>query len=606
MRKGVRDRIVSALGPEHIRTSVARSLRLLLLAAVLQGCRFVESADTSTSGGVAKAAAPEADADKVSDGLKKLFESADDTNSRPPLDFTDYRLLRSVYAGRDFEPVWTRSFEESSRLDALVSILQRVDEHGLEPAAYHLPLILRLRDAFMQSAPGSHDALPLLDVALSDAAVRLEADLRYGLFDPKTVHFGDYNLPRPQKRYKADALFAEDVAAHFRSAAPSDPRYADLQNALRRLRSMENDRIAPIPSPGGKIEPGQNSDILGHVERRIKYLDQLRITEIPPLPESSFSSRYDTRGYTRYDSVLADEVREFQRKHGLLDDGILGDRTIKAMNMPMRDRIRTLRLNLERVRWLPLPDNGAYVRVNVPEFYLYAVRDGVREVRTKVCTGMRYRVSVKGHRPMNYQTPIVSGEISSLILNPPWNVPSSIATRETYYQALKDSTYLRRHRYRVIRRDSVIHSTSIKWRDHDPDNLPFRFVQDPGEGNALGRIKFMFANPFDIYLHDTPKRKPFTYASRTVSHGCIRVEEPMRLMAFLLKGHSSWSTQSVQDYLDRSRSTKTVILENKVPVYVDYVTAWVDERHVIQFRDDVYGKDGQLARAFALHSGGAW
>jgi len=559
VRKGVRDRIVSALGPEHIRTSVARSLRLLLLAAVLQGCRFVESADTSTSGGVAKAAAPEADADKVSDGLKKLFESADDTNSRPPLDFTDYRLLRSVYAGRDFEPVWTRSFEESSRLDALVSILQRVDEHGLEPAAYHLPLILRLRDAFMQSAPGSHDALPLLDVALSDAAVRLEADLRYGLFDPKTVHFGDYNLPRPQKRYKADALFAEDVAAHFRSAAPSDPRYADLQNALRRLRSMENDRIAPIPSPGGKIEPGQNSD-----------------------------------------------MREFQWKHGLLDDGILGDRTIKAMNIPMRDRIRTLRLNLERVRWLPLPDNGAYVRVNVPEFYLYAVRDGVREVRTKVCTGMRYRVSVKGHRPMNYQTPIVSGEISSLILNPPWNVPSSIATRETYYQALKDSTYLRRHRYRVIRRDSVIHSTSIKWRDHDPDNLPFRFVQDPGEGNALGRIKFMFANPFDIYLHDTPKRKPFTYASRTVSHGCIRVEEPMRLMAFLLKGHSSWSTQSVQDYLDRSRSTKTVILENKVPVYVDYVTAWVDERHVIQFRDDVYGKDGQLARAFALHSGGAW
>jgi murein L,D-transpeptidase YcbB/YkuD len=219
---------------------------------------------------------------------------------------------------------------------------------------------------------------------------------------------------------------------------------------------------------------------------------------------------------------------------------------------------------------------------------------------------MRYRVSVKGHRPMNYQTPIVSGEISSLILNPPWNVPSSIATRETYYQALKDSTYLRRHRYRVIRRDSVIHSTSIKWRDHDPDNLPFRFVQDPGEGNALGRIKFMFANPFNIYLHDTPKRKPFTYATRTVSHGCIRVEEPMRLMAFLLKSHGSWSTQSVQDYLNRSRSTKTVILEDKVPVYVDYVTAWVDERHVIQFRDDVYGKDGQLARAFAEHSGGAW
>jgi murein L,D-transpeptidase YcbB/YkuD len=269
--------------------------------------------------------------------------------------------------------------------------------------------------------------------------------------------------------------------------------------------------------------------------------------------------------------------------------------------MPWSERELRVSLTLERARWLHLPDSGRYVRVNIPEFYLYGVENGVVSMRMKVCTGMRWRsMRIKGQPPINYQTPIVSGMITYMVLNPTWSVPPSIAVRETYFEALKDSTWLLRHNYKVIMKETqaVVPSTSIKWKNYNPDKLPFRFIQDAGAGNALGRIKFIFPNPYDVYLHDTPKRMPFKLATRSVSHGCVRIEEPMRMVDFLQKNSTEWNRAKIEEYLQASKTTKWLTLQQKVPVYFDYNTVWVDARGAIQFRDDVYGKDAEVKKAF--------
>jgi murein L,D-transpeptidase YcbB/YkuD len=200
---------------------------------------------------------------------------------------------------------------------------------------------------------------------------------------------------------------------------------------------------------------------------------------------------------------------------------------------------------------------------------------------------------------MNYETPQLHGTLTYLVLNPLWNVPHSIAIRETYYQALKDPSYLLRNNYKVYVKDSLVNPLSVEWSKVNPEKIPFRFVQGAGRGNALGRIKFMFYNDFDVYLHDTPKRMPFRNASRAVSHGCVRIEEPMAFVKFLLEGHSTWNPTKIQAYLNQTQEGKIVFLERKVPIFIDYVTAWVDEAGRIQLREDVYGKDRVLKEAFA-------
>ncbi|MDH7515920.1 MAG: L,D-transpeptidase family protein [Bacteroidota bacterium] len=550
---------------------------------------------------------PSIDAEAVAAGIRAILLPPEDTISPRKVLLSHPKLLYHFYRSRDFAPVWVQSFEPSSPMGKFLAVLEHVDEHGLDPAMYGSERISRLRSSFLSAPSAADSVLPLLDVAISDAAISLDTDLRAGVFAPMDLYPENFNLPVKPRRSSASVLAAVDIAEHFRTIAPRNGRYTSLQNALRLLRQMaRGDTLETIPFPGGKIEPGQHATILGRIDRRIRFLRQLRLGGSPPLPENAFTSRYDAKGYTVYDSALVENVKEFQRNHGLLDDGVIGERTVKMLNMPLAERIRLVRLNLERCRWLNFPDTGSYVRINIPEFYLHAVHDDRTVERIKVCLGMRYTVVIRGHRPMNYQTPMTWGYISAIVLNPPWYVPPSIAARETYYAALKDSTYLRRHNYRIVRGDSVLRSGSIRLKEYDPNNLPFRFVQGPGEANALGRIKFVFDNPFGIYLHDTPKRKPFTYATRTVSHGCIRVEEPMRLLSFLLTPRDRWTLDSVRQYLDRTQATKTFSLARKTPIYIDYMTVWVDTDGVIQFRDDVYGKNRVLAHAFAALPGAKW
>ena len=588
----------------HSPSWLTLGLIVLLLACgtAVQSCNLVEKGNGSKANAAA-ASQPDVDIERLRHAIRLHLTPPSDSGNTGIGKYENDGILYRFYSENDATPVWTKSFVNTTRIDTLMHFLEMSYEHGLQPVYYDVANIVKLRKQFLESTEnggeGDYDALAKLELALSGAALIYASHMRYGVLNPLSVFPNDYFHRVEVRRIDDAALRAGDhIGSYLRGLQPQGPRYALLISALRRLRSLQRTGpVTPIVSTDKKIEPGKHTAVLGAVERRIKYLSQLRIDDNPLRPEADFTSKYDALGYTQYDSMLVDRVKEFQRRNGLLDDGVLGDRSFKAMNLTHDERINQVSIAMERMRWLRMPDSGKYIRVNVPEFYLYAVDNGVTAVGMKVCVGMRYSVYVKGQPGKNYQTPMVSGKMNYIVLNPTWSVPPSIATRETYYQALKDSTYLQRHGYRVLLNNEDVHSTSIKWKDYKPDKLPFRFVQRPGEGNALGRIKFVFENAFDIYLHDTPKRKPFTFASRTVSHGCIRIEQPMRMLDFLLKDHSSWFPQSVTDYLAASRTTKWITLEKKVPVFVDYITVWVDEQGTIQFRDDVYGKDGRIAIA---------
>ncbi len=575
---------------------------LLCTGAGLQSCNLVERGNTATADS-SGAELPEVDTDALREALRGMLVAPDDSTNPLPSSFAHYGVMYRHYITTELNPVWTASFAAPAPMDTLLHFLEAAHEHGLHPSLYGVTQLRELRKRFLASTAaggdGDYRTLAKLELALSDAALSYASHMQYGALDPRSVFPNDYfHAVRERRIDDAVLRSGAGLGAYLRSLEPRDARYGQFIAALRRVRALQRTGpVTPITFPGSKIEPGQQSALLGQIERRIKYLSQLRLDETQPLPEQQFTSKFDAAGYSRYDSVLADKVKEFQRTRGLLDDGVLGDRSFKAMNLTHEERIRGIELAMERMRWLRMPDSGKYVRVNVPEFYLYAVENGSTRIRMKVCVGMRYSVYVKGQPGKNYQTPMVSGLMHYIVLNPTWSVPPSIATRETYYQALKDSTYLRRHGYKVLMNNSEVDPTSIRWRDYKPDKLPFRFVQRPGEGNALGRIKFVFDNDFDIYLHDTPKRRPFTFASRTVSHGCIRIEEPLRMLDFVLTTHKTWPPQAVLNYLDVDRTTKWITLDSKIPVYVDYTTTWVDERGVIQFRDDVYGKDKRIAAA---------
>ena len=571
-------------------------------STLLASCNLTGKAKTEGNGrdGVTLASV---DAEKMQAALAARLVAPTDSTSSFPRQFRHYDAVYSFYTQRGRLPLWTANLNATKDMDTLLACIDHAGEHGFEPDHFGAARLHRLKEQVLNAAAAGrveYDSLAMLELRLSDAAVSYASHLQDGLLDPTKVFSSKYELPLRPRANSGEILRAADIAAFLRGIQPAEPRYLALQKALATVRALaKTGAITPIPFPGKKIEPGAFSPQLGAIERRIKYLSQLRTSAGQMQPESSFSSRYDASGFTKYDSLLVKTVAEFQRSHGLLDDGVLGDRTFAALNLTHEERALRVSLTLERARWLHYPGVGTYVRVNIPEFYLYGVENGTATMRMKVCTGMRWRsMRIKGQPPINYQTPIVSGTISHMVLNPTWSVPPSIAVRETYHEAKKDSTYLRRHNYKVLLNNEVVPSTSIKWKDYNPDKLPFRFIQDPGQGNALGRIKFMFNNPYDIYLHDTPKRAPFKYATRSVSHGCIRIEEPMRMVDFLLKGATKWDRAKTDEYLAATRTTKWIPLENRIPVYVDYNTVWVDDRGVIQFREDIYGKDAELKRAF--------
>jgi murein L,D-transpeptidase YcbB/YkuD len=265
---------------------------------------------------------------------------------------------------------------------------------------------------------------------------------------------------------------------------------------------------------------------------------------------------------------LEQAVRGFQERHGLVPDGAVGPATLGELNQRPDDHVREIAINLERWRWMPRDLGKRYVLVNIAGFSLEAVDAGRRALDMRVIVGKPYT-----------RTPMFGSTMKSVVLNPSWYVPASIANKELWPKARRDASYLRRNGYEVL-----------------PGG---RIRQRPGAGNALGRIKFLFPNRFGVYLHDTPSHGLFGQTVRTFSHGCIRIEKPLDLAVWALRDDPQWTPQALETALATGRE-RSIPLSSRIAVHVAYWTAWVDDAGVLQVGRDVYGRDAELGRRLGL------
>jgi murein L,D-transpeptidase YcbB/YkuD len=289
-----------------------------------------------------------------------------------------------------------------------------------------------------------------------------------------------------------------------------------------------------------------------------------------------------------YDAALESAVREFQRSHGLRDDGLVGPETRTALNVSAAARLSQIEIGLERQRWLPADLGPVHVLVRIPAFELDVVERGRPELSMRIIGG----------RP-DWRTPIFSARISSVVLSPYWNIPASIAAREVVPAARRDPGYLDRNEIRVVSgygtAERTVSPRSIDWGNYDAYRSGYRLRQEPGPQNPLGGVKFLFPNAYNVYLHDTPGKDLFAEPERAFSHGCMRVEKPLEMAEYLLRG-LGWNRARIEEVIAR-RVERSVALPEPVPVHILYQTVWVDADGRVHFRKDLYGYDQRLARA---------
>jgi len=290
-----------------------------------------------------------------------------------------------------------------------------------------------------------------------------------------------------------------------------------------------------------------------------------------------------------FDEPLEHAVTKFQRRHGLTADGVVSPATRAELNVRVERRVEQLELNLERWRWLPKDLGRRHIIVNIAAYELEVVEDEMVVLAMRVVVG----------RPFN-RTPVLSDTMRYIVLNPYWHVPQSIAAAELLPKVRRDPTYLARYKVRVFPNSGPdapeVDPTMVDWSAVTPSHFAFRLRQDPGPLNALGRVKFMFLNKFNVYLHDTPARPLFEESQRDFSHGCIRIQQPIELAAYLLRQDPRWSrdalVRALGDAVDQS-----VPLPEPMPIHLLYWTAWADGDGTIEFRRDIHGRDAPLLTA---------
>ncbi|HEY7653492.1 MAG TPA: L,D-transpeptidase family protein [Methylomirabilota bacterium] len=486
----------------------------------------------------------------------------------------DLRALRRFYRPRGFAPAWEGNDGGPARASLLLQALATADAHGLDPERYHL-VAIRAR----QASAGGRRATEI-ELLLTDAFLRYATDVRAGR-RPAGSEQVDWGIPAPP----FDAVSALTQGVHrpatfatlLASLPPPMKEYRWLVEGLRRYRVIAARNGWPPVPPGALLRPGDDDARVAALRARLAAEDELVS---------------GTTG-TRYDDRLEQGVRRFQTRHGLVADGIVGPATVGALNVAVADRIRQIALNLERWRWLPRDLGRHYVSVNAADATLQVVADGRAVLTSRVVVG-----------DLRHPTPAVQARLDAVILNPPWNVPVSIAVEEILPRLRENRRYLAENDIVILeRRESDPFGLAVDWSAIPSDPFPFRLQQRPGPDNPLGRIKFDVPNRFDVYLHDTPTRSLFGRPVRTASHGCIRVERAADLAVHVLAdGTDRWTRLRLAEAIAAGDSPR-IVLARPLPVYILYWTAFGAPDGPVQFRDDVYGRDRRLAAMLAAAAG---
>jgi murein L,D-transpeptidase YcbB/YkuD len=533
------------------------TLLLFLVALVTTACQ-------ERSGAVVEAPPANAVLRQLVDG--KTIESA---VSRPHMPASERARLvdqvRRFYQGQNYQLVWIERNRPSHRFAELQKVLNAAADHGLPPELYKVPVAA---DLSATDKPFSDDQAARFDVTSSTSFFRYFLHLTGGRLDPHALQSLWTLEPKRPDLVAAltEAVKGNDLVAAMQRLQPRQPEYRELQQALVKYRAIAAKGGWPTIPPRTTLKRGQTSEVVPALKQRLAM-------------EGDLDPSYDKDPDTTFGEPLVEALKKFQERHRIKPTGMLTAETVQAVNVPVDERIRTIELNLERWRWLPDPMPERYLIVNVPDFRLEAIEQGRPVMDMRVVVGA----------PDN-KTPIFADEMTQVIFSPYWNVPPGIAEEETIPRAASDPGFLMRNNMEVVTQTGeVVDPYSIDWTN----TKGLRIRQRPGGGNALGGVKFIFPNTFDVYLHDTNAAALFNRLERGLSHGCVRVEEPHKLAQYVLRDQPEWTPEAIAAAM-KSGEEKHVKLKTPIPVYIVYTTAWVHDGGV-RFLKDLYGHDTDQA-----------
>ncbi len=482
--------------------------------------------------------------------------------------------LAAIYHEKGNQPLWVTENGPSPKAEVIWKYLQKAGDEGLDPQDYQVDEIEALWEETALST------LARLDTLITFNAVKYVHDVSHGQIEPYLANpelFEEAGKPDFDPLLLVEVLLNnEDLDGYFKGLPPQTMHYQALKHGLAKYRELNtNEGWDPIAS-GKTLREGDNDLRIPLIRARLARL-------AGEIPDEQYSKVYDE------DLVLA--IKRFQELHGLKRDGVIGKKTMAALNTTPAERLDQIKINMARWRWQDGDFSDEYVLVNIADFFLYIYKEEELQLLMPVIVGK-----------FQHQTPVFSDSIRYLEFNPFWNVPTSIAVKEDLPELRENPNYLVSKNIRLFsswQEDAVeLDSTIIDWPLVTKSEMAgYRLRQDPGPSNALGQLKFVFPNHHAVYLHDTPAKNLFGEDNRSFSHGCIRVSDPAGLALYMLKRQDSeWDAEAVQELIEAGER-KVVLLKPSLPIHITYQTAWVDKTGEIHFNTDIYGRDELLKQA---------
>ncbi|HTN64418.1 MAG TPA: L,D-transpeptidase family protein [Devosia sp.] len=502
-------------------------------------------------------------AQTIKDGLSAAYYSA----SKGSTAYGEAQKLYFFYGERHFEPIWLEEAANgdiafSTSAQKILKLFADASSEGLRPIDYLTPAL------DVADAKGDPSKMAALETAFSAATMRYASNIYTGRIRPLSI---SENLDIPQKLLDQSALMVQlasstDPVSVLQALEPTHPEFLALKAALAKFDNGSVDQPVHI-ADGKTLRPGMDDARVPALRERLK---------LPALADAL------------YDDALVEAVKAFQASLGLTVDGITGPATVAALNGGSAVTRNDILANMERWRWMPRDLGAFHVMVNIPEYRLSVNRDGQEVYSTRVVVGSTA-----------HQTPIFSDSIRHIVVNPYWNVPTSIIRNEIAPKTRANPGYIAGQNMELLYNGNVVSASSIDWTAVG-DSFPFRVRQRPGASNALGQIKFLFPNKHDVYLHDTPSKSLFARDYRAYSHGCVRVQNPMEFAAALTANETRISRASLEA-LFGSRET-WVNVDHQIPVHLTYFTLRVEPDGSIRSFGDVYGHNAKLIQAMGLEA----
>ncbi len=478
----------------------------------------------------------------------------------------------SFYADRNYQPIWANN---TGSILALITAIEQAPDHGMTVSRYELAKL-----ELLWAAGDAPEQMAALEFQAANSFVKFAKELNAGILDPRGIPnpgadhdemFATRYVPETIDLL-VDVASAADKGMFYKTLQPSAPEYTQMLALKQQLEALASSNgWGPIVPSGKTLRLGKSSARIVALRERLAQ----RGYDVDDLSSPTF------------DNALLKIVKLFQTDSGLNADGAVGPQTLASINAQPNGRLKQVIVNLERMRWMNYDLGERHVYVNIPDYTASIIDNGKPTLSFRVVVGTS-----------KFQTTEFSDVMTHMVINPSWNVPYSIASEEYLPKLRTDPTLLVRENISMMVSGSnqIVDSTRLDYSYFTKDNFPFFLKQSPGKNNALGRVKFMFPNRFNIYMHDTPARSLFNKDARAFSHGCVRVQKPLEFAYALLSLQTADPETLFQTTLASGEETQ-INLVKPVPVHIVYRTAWVDRDGVAQFRQDIYGRDTLVMNA---------